>query len=87
MKKIIVIFLTILILTMFFMCNLPSAQVIRPKARATPSQGSTIITPMIKSTPHSGIAPSSEERVVYVKWPKVSLREGPGTNFKPLTEI
>ncbi len=25
--------------------------------------------------------------MVYVKWPKVSLREGPGTNFKAIVEV
>ncbi len=42
MKKYIVIFLTFLILTMLLMDNIGKAQVIRPKARATPSQGPTI---------------------------------------------
>jgi len=61
----------------------------RPPTAPMPQSASqpTPITPMIKSTSPSGMAPSSEERVVYVKWPKVSLREGPGTNFKPLIEI
>ncbi len=44
--------------------------------------------PMVTSTP-SAPAPisTSEPRIVYILWPKVSLREGPGTNFKPLGEI
>ncbi|NWG03016.1 MAG: SH3 domain-containing protein [Syntrophaceae bacterium] len=31
--------------------------------------------------------PGPEARVVYVKWKTVSLREGPGTNFKSIAEI
>lgn len=31
--------------------------------------------------------PVPEARVVYVKWKTVSLREGPGTNFKSIAEI
>ncbi len=30
---------------------------------------------------------SSGSRIVYVKWPKVSLRDGPGMNFKSLMEL
>lgn len=39
--------------------------------------------PQQRSAPASG----PEARVVYVKWKTVSLREGPGTNFKSLAEI
>jgi hypothetical protein len=28
-----------------------------------------------------------ERRIVYVKWPTASLREGPGTNFKAIAEV
>lgn len=52
-----------------------------------PSYSSPQMAPTTQPTPPSGSAPISEERVVYVKWPKVSLREGPGTNFKPLMEV
>jgi len=41
---------------------------------ATPSQ------PSVKTS-------VPEPRIVYVKWPTVSLREGPGMNFKTLVEV
>jgi curli biogenesis system outer membrane secretion channel CsgG len=50
----------------------------------TPQQTST--TSVIAPQP-SLKTPGSEPRIVYVKWPKVSLREGPGTEFKSLSEI
>jgi len=42
-----------------------------------------------RSGPSQPSAPASgpEARVVYVKWKTVSLREGPGTNFKSITEV
>jgi curli biogenesis system outer membrane secretion channel CsgG len=41
------------------------------------------VAPTGISSPSSG----AEARVVYVKWRTVSVREGPGSNFKSLTEI
>lgn len=32
-------------------------------------------------------SPTSEPRLVYVKWPVALLREGPGTEFKTITEV
>jgi curli biogenesis system outer membrane secretion channel CsgG len=46
----------------------------------TPTASVTAPQPSLKT-------PGSEPRIVYVKWPKVSLREGPGTEFKSLLEI
>ena len=42
-----------------------------------------------RSGPPQPTVPASgaEARVVYVKWRTVSLREGPGTNFKSISEI
>jgi curli biogenesis system outer membrane secretion channel CsgG len=45
-----------------------------PPSMATPAQ-----TPLKSSGP--------ESRIVYVRWPKASLREGPGTEFKSLLEV
>jgi curli biogenesis system outer membrane secretion channel CsgG len=46
----------------------------------------TLTTP---STPPQPSAPPSQDEscIVYVKWPKVSLREGPGTNYKSLLQV
>lgn len=50
-----------------------------------PQKQQTGPAPAVSSTPSK---PSSGTgRVVYVKWPQVSLREGPGTNFKPVAEV
>jgi hypothetical protein len=35
----------------------------------------------------SPVVEEREPRIVYVKWPTVSLREGPGINFKALVEL
>jgi curli biogenesis system outer membrane secretion channel CsgG len=53
----------------------PSAAPVQPPASTT------------ASTQPSGKASSSEMRMVYVKWPSVSLREGPGTNTKATVEV
>jgi hypothetical protein len=29
----------------------------------------------------------SKPGIIYVKWPSVTMREGPGTNFKTLVEV
>lgn len=52
-------------------------------ALTTPSTPST---PPMKA-PQTTKAPGQEPRIVYVKWPTVSLREGPGMNFKTLVEV
>jgi len=52
----------------------------QPQAAPMPPRA---ISPSQRSTPSSG----AEARVVYVKWRTVSLREGPGSNFKSLAEI
>lgn len=53
--------------------------------QATPSQTGVV-------SPSSKIAPSTQasappSRVVFVKWPQASLREGPGTNFKVTAQV
>lgn len=56
----------------------PQAAPVTPPA--TPQKQETSFT-----TPSQPAGP--ESRVDYVKWLKVSLREGPGTNFKTLVEV
>ena len=51
----------------------------QPRQQAVSAPG----TPQQRSAPTTG----PEARVVYVKWKTVSLREGPGTNFKSIAEI
>ncbi len=58
-----------------------------PQASASPSG---LVSPAPKLTPHtpSPHQPSAPpSRVVYVKWPQVSLREGPGTNFRMTAQV
>jgi len=64
------------------------SQTLRPQpviaAPATvPTQGQQIPAPPSPSMHTPGPAP----RILYVKWPTVSLREGPGLDFKILMEI
>lgn len=64
---------------------------ISPQPKATVPTGTVTTTP-VSSQPASPAIPSSktpgtETQIVYVNWPKVSLREGPGTEFKILAEI
>jgi curli biogenesis system outer membrane secretion channel CsgG len=70
------------------------AEYFRPSAGSSPrSTSATTTTP--KQTPSESIAPAQSSskpqetgpRIVYVKWPTVSLREGPGMNFKSLVEV
>ena len=56
----------------------------QPPPSAAPVQAPP---PTTASTQPSGKASSSEMRMVYVKWPSVSLREGPGTNYKASVEV
>lgn len=62
----------------------PQPQAAPPKPTAAPTPSPPAIAP--PSQP-SVKPPKSEPRIVYVKWPKVSLREGPGTEFKSLLEV
>ena len=59
----------------------------QPAAPAqTPAPAQAIASPPSPAKPSaqtSGPGP----RIVYVVWPKASLREGPGTNFKPVLEV
>lgn len=62
----------------------------QPSDAATPeSQPQAAPAPPQASSASQGPAPSPSEeaRVVYVKWRTVSVREGPGSNFKSLTEV
>jgi curli biogenesis system outer membrane secretion channel CsgG len=60
----------------------PQPQAPPPTATATPTPS----LPAMKA-PQTTKAPGPEPRIVYVKWPTVSLREGPGMNFKTLVEV
>jgi uncharacterized protein YgiM (DUF1202 family) len=59
------------------------------KPKAIPATSSSKQSPIRSSTPSSSQVktPGSGPRIVYVSWPSVSLREGPGMNYKGLTEI
>jgi curli biogenesis system outer membrane secretion channel CsgG len=60
----------------------PESQPISPKTgQTTPT--SVVIPSSQSSTQTSG----SSLRVLFVKWPQVSLREGPGTNFKTTIQV
>jgi curli biogenesis system outer membrane secretion channel CsgG len=59
-----------------------------PPSPATPATPPPQIITVPKAPAQPPLAPSVPKlRIVYVKWPKVSLREGPGTNFKTLMEV
>jgi curli biogenesis system outer membrane secretion channel CsgG len=58
-----------------------SPQPAPPAQTSAPAQA--IASPPLSSKTPSGSGP----RIVYVIWPKASLREGPGTNFKSVLEI
>jgi curli biogenesis system outer membrane secretion channel CsgG len=59
-----------------------------PKPQAPPPTATAIPTPSTPAmkAPQTTRGPGQEPRIVYVKWPTVSLREGPGMNFKTLVE-
>jgi curli biogenesis system outer membrane secretion channel CsgG len=62
----------------------PRSQSASPAQTSSPAQA--IASPPPPAGPPartSGPGP----RIVYVAWPKVSLREGPGTNFKAVLEV
>ena len=61
---------------------MPRPQTSPPTATATPTP-----SPPLMKAPQTTKAPGPEPRIVYVKWPTVSLREGPGMNFKTLVEV
>jgi len=54
-----------------------------------PSKGQVPQHPTKKPTTHSSptAPPGQPTQIVYVIWPTVSLREGPGTDFKTLSQI
>lgn len=55
-----------------------------PLPTAAPSEApSATLAP----SPTSRKASKPEPRIVYVKWPTASLREGPGTNFKAVVDV
>jgi curli biogenesis system outer membrane secretion channel CsgG len=58
-----------------------------PPQAAPPAASVQPPLPTPASSQSSGNASSSEVRMVYVKWPSVSLREGPGTNTKAIIEV
>lgn len=51
-----------------------------------PTRTATPTFPITKA-PQITEAPGPEPRIAYVKWPSVSLREGPGMNFRVLLEV
>ena len=57
----------------------PQHQVTQPTSAPAPKQATPTRPTATTSTP--------QPRIVYVKWPTVYLREGPGTNFKSLVEV
>jgi len=58
----------------------------KPKA-TTPAQTVTPTPASTQPAPPTPKTQRTESQVVYVNWPKISLREGPGTEFKILTEV
>jgi curli biogenesis system outer membrane secretion channel CsgG len=60
----------------------PEPQTPPPTATVTPTP-----SPPAMKAPQTTKAPGPEPRIVYVSWPTVSLREGPGMNFKTLVEV
>ncbi|MEW6374260.1 MAG: CsgG/HfaB family protein [Thermodesulfobacteriota bacterium] len=68
----------------------PAATTLSTPETITPTVVSpTPISPSSQpSSPQFSLKQSgSEPRIVYVKWPKVTLRDGPGTYFKALLEV
>jgi curli biogenesis system outer membrane secretion channel CsgG len=62
----------------------PTATLPHVSPAPTPQQAIT----MPRGPAKSPVTPSdAEPRIVYVRWPRVSLREGPGTEFKSLLEV
>ena len=65
----------------------PQAAPVAPASVPPSHQRQQTVTPSSRAPQPSAPASGPEARVVYVKWRTVSLREGPGTNFKSLAEI
>jgi curli biogenesis system outer membrane secretion channel CsgG len=63
------------------------ASTTQPQAPPPPPTTTATPTPPAMKAPQTTKAPGPEPRIVYVKWPTVSLREGPGMNFKVLLEV
>jgi curli biogenesis system outer membrane secretion channel CsgG len=71
------------------------ADYFRASAGSSPRTTSSGTTTAPQQTPSGSIIPvqssskpqGTEPQIVYVKWPTVSLREGPGMNFKSLAEV
>jgi curli biogenesis system outer membrane secretion channel CsgG len=60
----------------------------KPQPQSTPSvpvkqTTSVSVTPTQPPVATSG----TESKIIYVKWPTVSLREGPGTDFKAIADV
>lgn len=62
----------------------PQPKATAPTRTVTPTPASTQTT---SPTTPSSKTQATGAQIVYVNWPKVSLREGPGTDFKILAEI
>jgi len=63
-----------------------------PQAKAATSAQTVTPTPASSQPASPAVTPAPKvqeikPQVVYVNWPKISLREGPGTEFKILTEV
>jgi curli biogenesis system outer membrane secretion channel CsgG len=63
---------------------IPPPQAPPPTTTAAPTPVPSVSPPPIQPPLKT---PGPKPRIVYVKWPTVSLREGPGMNFKTLVEI
>jgi curli biogenesis system outer membrane secretion channel CsgG len=57
-----------------------------PAVPVSSQRKQTVTSPSTQSqSPTTGVG--ARARVVYVKWPQVSLRDGPGTNFKSTIQV
>jgi len=70
----------------YYRASAPGQPQAAPQQTSAPVPGQAPPATSAPSQP-SGKTSGSEPRIVYVKWPTVSLREGPGTNFKALVEV
>lgn len=62
----------------------------KPRTAPTPTttpQTQSISPPETSSQPISTASSPTETRIVYVKWPVATLREGPGTDYKAVAEV
>jgi curli biogenesis system outer membrane secretion channel CsgG len=69
----------------YYRASVPSQPQALPSTPTAPPKQ----TVPVPKTPSSSIVTTTgpEPRIVYVKWPTTSLREGPGTDFKTLLQI